>query len=290
MVKDYKYWIERYKLQFHMYVYEQEKINIFRDINLTEVVSNSDELKGVFVDVKMVKKFFNHYYYFISYNGNDIGWVRRIHSPIVFQKKKDTIKILSIEDESKFINSNFNFTEDLISQNADKILHSRYFMIFDEYLYYSLELKDEILGFLSKDNVELFDRVHLEITSIKEKTKLFKESQLINEHSKFEKNKYTVKIVNGIFLNANLARITLDNEKFWVKYSDIVCDYSQNSKCSVDDVIIDSLLFQTQDKLQFSYKKFAMKISELETEIKSLKKTKEKNESILKEIARNLDN
>lgn len=281
-------WIEKYNLNFELHIKETEDSNIYNQIDLKEVTEKLLTFNNTIVDVISTSKINDQLYYKIKYKNNLIGWCCPTENTIAYVKnRKQEIKILSADNIDNELNEMLEIDTQKLKDNWVKIFISDFYAIHNQQIYCAIILKEELLGFININDISFFVNFKKDFSFISEKVSLYKDSKLekpIKEN--FEHNNEIYSSL-GSFEKFNGVRVVIDDKRYWTDINNTNLSVEKSVVETLDEVIIDALIYQMQDKIKKQNEFYSNQISGLREEIKELKeqeKQRKQNIKKLKEI------
>lgn len=281
-------WIEKYNLNFQLHIKEEKESDIYSQIDLEEVTENLMTFNNTIVDVVSTSKVNNKYYYKIKYKNNLIGWCSPESNTVAYVKHpKQEIKIKNNNNIDNELNKTLEIQTDKLKENWFKIFFSDFYAIYNNKIYCAIILKDDLLGFILLDDISFFTNYRNEFTFTSEKINLFKDSKMekiIIEDFEHKNNIYNSL---GVFENFDGVRVVVDGKRYWVNINNTNLNIEHSRIETIEEIIIDALMYQLKDKVKMQNEFYSTKISNLRDRISELEekeKQTKKNIKKLKEI------
>lgn len=269
-------WIERYNLNFQLHINETEENPVFKQVDLKEKIDDLTKYNKVIVDVMSTRRINKKYYYKIKYEGNLIGWCCPSEKSVIYLKtKKQEVKLLEEENIENDLSELIGIDTTKFKENSDKIFFSDFYALFNNNVYCAVILKDELLGFVPIDDISFFTHCRDDFKFTENEVNLYKNSKLeklVIENFNHSNNTYTAL---GWFEDFEGMRVIIDGKRYWIdmKNTDIK---AENKKVeNTFETVIDTLLYQLNDKLEKQAEFYQSKIKRLEQDLEE-RKEKEK--------------
>lgn len=285
MTLSYMDWIEKYNLNFQLHIKENEHGHVYKQIDLKEIIEDLQTFNNTVVDVVSTAKINSQFYFKIQYKNNLIGWCSPRENTIAYIKnRKQEIKIVS-EDK---INNNLNEILDIDTQklkdNWFKIFTSDFYAIHNNKIYSAIMLKDELLGFININDISFFINYKNDFNFVSENVNLYKDSKLEKiDKEEFEHNNEVYSSLGG-FDKFNGVRIIIENKRYWTDINKTNLSIEKPVIETIDEVIMDALVYQLQDKIQKQNEFYNNKINRLEVEIKKLREKEEQTKQNIRKL------
>lgn len=270
MSMQYMEWIEKYNLNFHLYISESESVNIYKESNLKQIAGDLKELNGGFVDVIATKKLNLEYIFKVSYEGKTIGWCSPRESVKVFKTKTHEIKLFEDVVLSEEVNSKLGIDIHTLNENKMKILKAGFYSVIDDKVYMGITLKETLIGFVELKHIKFFTNTVINTNVITESIRLYNDSKLSKELDTLKKEETSEVLLLGGFEDDSAVRIRVKGKRYWINSSDLEHKISHNRVNTLNDVVMDSLLFQLNNKLNKVSEFYIAKLNRLEQENKKI--------------------
>lgn len=278
-------WIEKYNLNFQLHIKETEDSNIYNQIDLKEVTEKLLTFNNTIVDVISTSKINDQLYYKIKYKNNLIGWCSPQENTVAYIKtKKNEIKILSRENIDNELNELLEIDTQKLKDNWIKIFISDFYAIYNNKVYCSIMLKDELLGFINLKDISFFINYKKDFEFITSEVKLYKDSKL--EKVSIENFEHKNKIYSslGSFEKFNGVRVVVNEKRYWTDINSTNISLEKSVVESLDEVIIDALIYQLQEKVKNQNEFYSDQILKLKDSIKDLKEKEEQTKNNIKKL------
>lgn len=278
-------WIEKYNLNFQLHIKETEDSNIYNQIDLKEVTEKLLTFNNTIVDVISTSKINDQLYYKIKYKNNLIGWCSPQENTVAYIKtKKNEIKILSRESIDNELNELLEIDTQKLKDNWIKIFISDFYAIYNNKVYCSIMLKDELLGFINLKDISFFINYKKDFEFITSEVKLYKDSKL--EKVSIENFEHKNKIYSslGSFEKFNGVRVVVNEKRYWTDINSTNISLEKSVVESLDEVIIDALIYQLQEKVKNQNEFYSDQILKLKDSIKDLKEKEEQTKNNIKKL------
>src|SRR5699024_7772237 len=120
-----------------------------------------------------------NYYYKFKYKDTLIGWCSpKTETVLYIKNKKQEIKIINDDNIENELNTILDIDTQKIKDNWFKIFLSDYYAIFNNEIYCSIMLKDELLGFINLKDTSFFINYKKDFEFTSEEVSLYKDSKL----------------------------------------------------------------------------------------------------------------
>src|SRR5699024_11375000 len=133
-----------------------------------------------------------------------------------------------------------------LKDNWFKIFLSDYYAIFNNEIYCSIMLKDELLGFINLKDTSFFINYKKDFEFTSEEVSLYKDSKLekaIIEN--FDHNKEIYRSLGG-FEKFNGVRVIVNGKRYWTDINNTSITLEKSVVESLDEVITDAVIYQLQ--------------------------------------------
>ena len=256
-------WIEKYNLNFQLHIKEEDS-NIYDQLNSDKVIGDMSTHNGTIVDVVSVSKINGSFYYKIKYKNQLIGWFNpKADSIKYFKTKKQEIKLLEKSKIDNELNNSLEIDTIELKENWMKIFTSDFCAIFNEKIYCGVLLKDKLLGFIEINDISHFINYRNDFNFINDNINLYKDSKLekssIENFSHSEK-KYTAL---GGFEGFDGIRVIINGKRYWIDQRNTNINVNYPRITNIDDIIIDTLLYQLNDKVEKQNEFYSARINKL---------------------------
>lgn len=268
---NYMKYIEKYNLNFQVYIDGGSNAPIFKTMDLEEEVGKLTDFIDTILTVKKTQLINNKYYYYISYKGEILGWVEDKNMFRIFQVQNNEVRLEEEVNLNNKLNSIFKIDEELLQENKMKILKSNFLVEKDGKIFTSLHLKDKLIGFSPIENAYFFIPMKQEFKFTKDRVTLYKDSKLKKPTISELNHENKLYLMLGSFENTNTARVLYKGKRYWVEIGNTDVNKLDKEPLTTSEIVIDALLHQLNDKLEKQLEFSAKKISKLETENKSFK-------------------
>src|SRR5699024_5582406 len=237
-------WIERYNLNFQLHINETENNPVFKQVDLKEKIDDLAKYNKVIVDVVSTRKINEKYYYKIKYEGNLIGWCCPSEESVIYLKtKKQEVKLLEEKNIENDLNKFIGIDTTKFKENADKIFFSDFYALFNNNVYCAVILKDELLGFVTIDDISFFTHCRKDFKFTENEVNLYKNSKLeklVIENFNHSNNTYTAL---GWFENFEGVRVIIDGKRYWVDMKNTDIKSEDKRVENAFETVIDTLLY-----------------------------------------------
>lgn len=261
----------KHDVHLNILVYEFDKINIYSDLEGSAIVATTAELNFKIYEVLELIEKDKSYILKIKVRNSIIGYLKPNTSLLMLPKLQQQSKIKNLVSFKNPLNEFLNLRDVIFKENRNKISFSSYYTIFKNEIYEAVVLKHDIVGFFKPEELNKVEKSDENFRIIKE-TITYYDSELTKKGKKIKvsDNIYKAKY---IIIDEKVLKFKYQGKDYWI---DMDClDIKLNSKVihprNVNEAIIDSMLYQYQNKLSNSHK-YYLKI--LNKEIRSMENKK----------------
>ena len=285
MSLSYMDWIEKYNLNFQLHIKETESSHIYNQIDLKEITEDLLTFNNTIVDVVSTSKINDIYYYKIKYKDNLIGWCSPKEQTVAYIKnRKQEIKIISADSIDNELNEMLEIDTQKLKDNSFKIFLNDFYAIHNNKIYCSIMLKDELLGFININDISFFINYKKDFNFINDNVNLYKDSKL--EKIVIENFDHNNELYNSLggFEKFNGIRVIINGKRYWTNIDDTNMKLEEPVIETLEDVIVDTLMSQLQEKINRQNEFYTDKIVKLKESIKELKDQEKKTKQNIKKL------
>ncbi|CDZ99656.1 hypothetical protein BN1048_00586 [Jeotgalicoccus saudimassiliensis] len=285
MSLSYMDWIEKYNLNFQLHITQLEDSPIYKQIDLKEITENLSTFNNTVVDVISTAKINEKYYFKFKYKDNLIGWCSPKNDTIAYIKnKKQETKIVNDENIENDLNKLLEIDTQKLKENWFKIFISDFYAIFNNEIYCSIMLKDELLGFINLKDISFFINYKKDFEFIADEVNLYKDSKL--EKTVIENFEHDSKLYSSLggFEKFNGVRVIINGKRYWTDINNTNISIEKSVVETLDEVIIDALIYQLQEKVKTQNEFYSNQIIKLRDNIKELKEQEKKTKQNIKKL------
>lgn len=285
MSLSYMDWIEKYNLNFQLHIKETEGSHIYSQIDLKEITEDLLTFNNTVVDVISTAKINDIFYFKIKYKDNLIGWCSPKNDTIAYIKnKKQETKIVNDENIENDLNKLLEIDTQKLKENWFKIFISDFYAIYNNEIYCSIMLKDELLGFINLKDISFFINYKKDFEFIAGEVNLYKDSKL--EKTVIENFEHDSKLYSSLggFEKFNGVRVIINGKRYWTDINNTNISIEKSVVETLDEVIIDALIYQLQEKVKTQNEFYSDQIIKLRDNIKELKEQEKKTKQNIKKL------
>lgn len=282
---NYMDWVEKYNLNFQLHIKNSDNSKIYKQKNLEEEVGTLSQLENVILDVVASSKINNAYYFKTTYKNELIGWLKPTDLSIkYFKTKKTEIKLNQDFEADNKLNQILEINTEKLKENAIKIFFSDSYTVIGDSVYCSVLLKDELLGFVKIEQTSFYINFNEEFKFINEKVSLYKDSKMEKPMvENLEHGSETFKSL-GKFEDYDGVRVVVNGKRYWANINDTNLNIEIGSIQDKEEVIIDALFNQLQEKLDYQNKFYKQKINNLNENLNIMKEKDKENKLKQKQL------
>lgn len=285
MSLSYMDWIEKYNLNFQLHIKQLEDSPIYKQIDLKEITENLSTFNNTVVDVISTARINEKYYFKFKYKDNLIGWCSPKKDTISYiNNKKQEIKIVTAENIDNELNEILEIDTQKLKDNWFKIFISDFYAIHNNKIYCSIILKDELLGFINLKDISFFINYKKDFEFIADEVNLYKDSKL--EKTVIENFEHDSKLYSSLggFEKFNGVRVIINGKRYWTDINNTNISIEKSVVETLDEVIIDALIYQLQEKVKTQNEFYSNQIIKLRDNIKELKEQEKKTKQNIKKL------
>ena len=285
MSLSYMDWIEKYNLNFQLHIKETEGSHIYSQIDLKEITEDLLTFNNTVVDVISTAKINDVFYFKIKYKDNLIGWCSPKKDTISYiNNKKQEMKIISANNIDNELNEVLEIDTQKLKDNWFKIFISDFYAIHNNEIYCSIMLKDELLGFLNIKDISFFINFKKDFNFITNQVNLYKDSKL--EKTVIENFEHDSKLYSSLggFEKFDGVRVIINGKRYWTDIHSTNLSVEESVIETLDEVIIDALFYQLQEKVKRQNDFYSDQIIKLKGNIKELHEQEKKTKQNIKKL------
>ena len=285
MSLSYMDWIEKYNLNFQLHIKQLEDSPIYKQIDLKEITENLSTFNNTVVDVISTARINEKYYFKFKYKDNLIGWCSPKKDTISYiNNKKQEIKIVTADNIDNKLNEILEIDTQKLKDNWFKIFISDFYAIHNNEIYCSIMLKDELLGFIKIKDISFFVNFKKDFSFITNQVNLYKDSKL--EKKIIENFEHDSKLYSSLggFEKFNGVRVIINGKRYWTDINSTNIIVEESVIETLDEVIIDALFYQLQEKVKRQNEFYSDQIIKLRDNIKELKEQEKKTKQNIKKL------
>src|SRR5699024_6996084 len=131
-----------------------------------------------------------------------------------------------------------------LKENWFKIFISDFYAIYNNEIYCSIILKDELLGFINLKDISFFINYKKDFEFIAGEVNLYKDSKLEKKIiENFEHDSRLYSSLGG-FEKFNGVRVIINGKRYWTDINNTNISIEKSVVETLDEVIIDALIYQ----------------------------------------------
>lgn len=215
--------VKEFDISHYVWIYEKGNKPLLQSVQSMKKLGNLKDYQKQIMRVLAHRKVDNKDYYYLEYEGHELGWAELKTSIIVYSKPREHVRLnleKFMEEQSKQI---FVVAKNNLSLLKDQMLDSRFIMIKDGVEYEALFKKHRLQGWFSSDTLVRSERAKINVTGYTEEFKLFEFNNLTSEVRIEEKKIYPITIVH-MFRDINLAKVKTGMGNYWTDMTQLKYD------------------------------------------------------------------
>lgn len=215
--------IDQFDISHYVWIYEKGNKPILQSVQSMKKLGDLKDYQKQIMRVLAHRKVNKKDYYYLEYQGHEVGWAELDTSIVVYSKPREHVrldldKFMQTQDKQIFVVAKNN-----LRLLKDQMLDSRFIMIKDGVQYEALFKKHRLQGWFSEDTLVRSERANIKITGYTENFKLYEFNNLTSE-VKIDENKiYPITIVH-MFRDINLAKVKTGMGNYWTDMSELEYD------------------------------------------------------------------
>src|SRR5699024_2236366 len=203
-----------HKPYFYLLIIERNNINIYQNYNETLILSRSSDVQYQMLKVHEMNQSEESISFNIELPNGECGIITPIDSLLLIPKIREQVKINSEATLKNELNNHFDIDYDNFEKNRNKVVYSDQYVVFNNKIYETLILVDEIIGFVEPGNIHRMHARKSEFKIIKEAT-AHKNSGMTQPYKLF---KVSDKLFKSMYImpSENKIRFKYKNTSLWI--------------------------------------------------------------------------
>lgn len=239
-----------HKPYFYLLIIERNNINIYQNYNETLILSRSSDVQYQMLKVHEMNQSEESISFNIELPNGECGIITPIDSLLLIPKIREQVKINSEATLKNELNNHFDIDYDNFEKNRNKVVYSDQYVVFNNKIYETLILVDEIIGFVESDDINRMHACKSDFKIIKDTT-VHKNSGMTQPHKLF---KASEKLYKSMYImpSENKIRFKHRNTSLWIDknatdFKEVIRE--KNFK-DFNELILDSILFQYELQIE----------------------------------------
>src|SRR5699024_4959654 len=249
----------KYLPHIYFLIIEDRKINIYENQDKSLIISTVKDLKYQLIKVLEIIKIENEMSFKVQLPNNKKGYFVPEKSILIIPKESKQVKISEDATLDNDLNKYINIDQAYLQENKNKIMYSKQYAIFDNKIYETLLLVDEIVGFIEQKEVNKLHRYTQEFKVV-ENTKTYsnnamtKPVSIIKDYDEIFKTQYVMHKESKIRMKYNGKNLWINSKNTDLEFEIMDKDYSD-----LNELLIESILTQYEEKIN-NYHKYYNKL------------------------------
>lgn len=215
--------VKEFDVSHYVWIYEKGNKPLLQSVQSMKKLGELKDYQKQIMRVLAHRKADKKDYYYLEYEGNELGWAELKTSIVVYSKPREHVRL----DLDKFMQEQdkqiFVVAKNNLSLLKDQMLDSRFIMIKDGIEYEALFKKHRLQGWFSSDTLVRSERAKINVTGYTDDFKLYEFNNLTSEVRVDEAKVYPITIVH-MFRDINLAKVKTGMGNYWTDMSQLKYD------------------------------------------------------------------
>lgn len=244
---------------FYLLILERNNINIYQNYDKALILSRSSDVQYQMLKVHEMHQGTENISFKIELPNGITGVITPVDSVLIIPKIRQQVKIDTVASIENELNNHLDIEYEFFEKNRNKVVYSDQYVVFNNKIYETLILVDEIIGFVEPGNIHRMHARKSEFKIIKEAT-AHKNSGMTQPYKLFKVSDKPFKSMY-IMPSENKIRFKYKNTSLWIDidatdFEEVIKEKEFNS---LNELIIDSILYQYQLQVE-NYHKYYSKI------------------------------
>jgi len=231
---------------FYLLIIEKSNINIYQNYNETLILSRSSDVQYQMLKVHEIHQNNESISFKVELPNGVSGVITPVDSILTIPKIRQQVKIDASAKIENELNRHLDIEYEYLKKNRDKVVYSDQYVVFNNKIYETLILVDEIIGFVEPENINHMHASKSNFKIIKETT-AHKNSGMTKPYKSF---KASDKLFKSMYImpSENKIRFKYKNTSLWIDSDATDFDEIIREKefKDLNELVIDSILFQYQ--------------------------------------------
>lgn len=239
----------KHKPYIYLFLFEKEPINIYQDLNYEIIISRSSDINFKMVKIVEIISENGLLTFGVEIRNNIIGYIQPISSIVMIPKN---VKQVRVDKEANFnneLNQMLKIDENHFTEKQEKVAFSRHYAVFENMIFESVVLKDEIIGFFESEDINNMYKVKLKF-KVTNKTVAYRDNAMTKKLSVLSpENKFIE--TDYIMPSENKLRFKHKGSSAWISIydTDLEYDIEDNVFNDINELLLTTILNQYKEKI-----------------------------------------
>ncbi len=238
-----------HKAIINILIVEPHNQNIYSDKEKSYIAARTSDYNFKILTVREIIKIDDELYFHVEYKGKQIGFFKPVKSITLVPKYKRQININPEANFNNNLNTFLEIDQNQFEENRSRIAFSKYYAIFENQLFETIILSDELIGFLKSEEINnLFKKAKK--FKVREDAMTYNDNTFTKKWKKIDASEttYTSKY---IVPNEKKVKFKYSGKDVWIDENLIDIDYDilDMKLKDVNEILVESMLKQYADKM-----------------------------------------